>query len=152
VLIADEPTTALDVMVQAQILELLDALCRDFGLALILVTHDLPVVAQLCGRGAVMYAGEIVERGTVDALYHEPRHPYTRLLFAATPDLDDTDRPIVSIPGAPPRLDRPLDGCPFRPRCDSAFTACNVRPALVPVVEGHAAACHLNDHAAVARA
>jgi peptide/nickel transport system ATP-binding protein len=152
VLIADEPTTALDVMVQAQILELLDALCRDFGLALILVTHDLPVVAQLCGRGAVMYAGEIVERGTVDSLYHEPRHPYTRLLFAATPDLDDTDRPIVSIPGAPPRLDRPLDGCPFRPRCDSAFAACDVRPALVPVADGHAAACHLNDRAAVGRA
>jgi peptide/nickel transport system ATP-binding protein len=151
VLIADEPTTALDVMVQAQILELLDALCRDFGLALILVTHDLPVVAQLCGHGAVMYAGEIVERGTVDSLYHEPRHPYTRLLFAATPDLDDTDRPIVSIPGAPPRLDRPLEGCPFRPRCDSAFAACNVRPALVPVAEAHTAACHLNDRAAVAR-
>jgi peptide/nickel transport system ATP-binding protein len=149
VLIADEPTTALDVMVQAQILELLDALCRDFGLALVLVTHDLPVVAQLCGRGAVMYAGEIVERGTVDSLYHEPRHPYTRLLFAATPDLDDTDRPIVSIPGAPPRLDRPLEGCPFRPRCDSAFAACDVRPALLTVAEGHAAACHLNDRAAV---
>jgi ABC-type dipeptide/oligopeptide/nickel transport system ATPase component len=75
VLIADEPTTALDVMVQAQILELLDALCRDFGLALILVTHDLPVVAQLCDRGAVMYAGEIVERGSVETLYHEPGHP-----------------------------------------------------------------------------
>jgi peptide/nickel transport system ATP-binding protein len=149
VLIADEPTTALDVMVQAQILELLDALCRDFGLALILVTHDLPVVAQLCGRGAVMYAGEIVERGTVDSLYHTPRHPYTRLLFAATPDLDDTDRPIVSIPGAPPRLDRPLEGCPFRPRCDSAFAACDVRPVLLPVAEGQAAACHLNARAAV---
>ena len=91
VLIADEPTTALDVMVQAQILELLDALCRELGLALLLVTHDLPVVAQLCDRGAVMYAGEIVEHGPVDALYHDPRHPYTRLLFAATPDLDDLD-------------------------------------------------------------
>jgi oligopeptide/dipeptide ABC transporter ATP-binding protein len=144
VLIADEPTTALDVMVQAQILELLDALCRDFGLALVLVTHDLPVVAQLCDRGAVMYAGEIVERGSVDALYHEPRHPYTRLLFAATPDLDGGDEPIVSIPGAPPRLDRPLEGCPFRPRCDSVFAACGVRPALAVVADGHAAACHLN--------
>ena len=121
VLIADEPTTALDVMVQAQILELLDALCRDFGLALVLVTHDLPVVAQLCDRAAVMYAGEIVERGPVDTLYHEPRHPYTRLLFAATPDLDDLDEQVASIPGAPPRLDRPLVGCPFAPRCDSAF-------------------------------
>src|SRR5205085_3785781 len=77
VLIADEPTTALDVMVQAQILELLDALCRDFGLALVLVTHDLPVVAQLCGLGAVMYAGEIVERADLETLYHSPGHPYT---------------------------------------------------------------------------
>jgi peptide/nickel transport system ATP-binding protein len=145
VLIADEPTTALDVMVQAQILELLDALCRDFGLALVLVTHDLPVVAQLCDLGAVMYAGEIVERGTVDTLYHAPRHPYTRLLFAATPDLDDSTGPIVSIPGSPPRLDRPLEGCPFRLRCDSAFSACAARPVLRTLEDGHAAACHLND-------
>ena len=94
VLVADEPTTALDVMVQAQILELLDSLCRDFGLALLLVTHDLPVVAQLCDRAAVMYAGEIVEQGPVEELFHDPRHPYTRLLFAATPDL--TVRPCRS--------------------------------------------------------
>jgi peptide/nickel transport system ATP-binding protein len=144
VLIADEPTTALDVMVQAQILELLDALCRDFGLALVLVTHDLPVVAQLCGRGAVMYAGEIVEEGPVEALFHDPRHPYTRLLFAATPDLYDDTR-VASIPGTPPRLDRPLVGCPFRPRCDSAFAPCpELRPLLRELEAGHAAACHLN--------
>jgi len=137
-------------MVQAQILELLDALCRDFGLALILVTHDLPVVAQLCDRGAVMYAGEIVERGAVDTLYHDPRHPYTRLLFAATPDLEAADEPVVSIPGAPPRLDRPLAGCPFRPRCDSAFDRCvSERPLLQPLDGGHAAACHLNDRVPV---
>jgi oligopeptide/dipeptide ABC transporter ATP-binding protein len=144
VLIADEPTTALDVMVQAQILELLDALCRDFGLALVLVTHDLPVVSQLCDRCAVMYAGEIVERGPIDDLYHAPGHPYTRMLFAASPDLGMGDAPVLSIPGAPPRLDRPIDGCPFRPRCDSAFEACGVRPSLEPVAVGHDAACHLN--------
>ena len=145
VLIADEPTTALDVMVQAQILELLDSLCRDFGLALILVTHDLPVVAQLCDRGAVMYAGEIAETGTVDALYHEPRHPYTRLLFAATPDLGG-EGDVVSIPGAPPRLDRPLAGCPFHPRCDRVFEPCpTIPPQLKTVATRHAAACHLND-------
>jgi peptide/nickel transport system ATP-binding protein len=150
VLIADEPTTALDVMVQAQILELLDGLCRDFGLALILVTHDLPVVAQLCDLGAVMYAGEIVERGSVDTLYHEPRHPYTRLLFAATPDLNARNGKIVSIPGAPPRLDRPLEGCPFRLRCDSSFALCvSIRPLLKTVAPAHAAACHLNDRAPV---
>jgi oligopeptide/dipeptide ABC transporter ATP-binding protein len=151
VLIADEPTTALDVMVQAQILELLDSLCRDFGLALILVTHDLPVVAQLCDHGAVMYAGEIVERGLVDTLYHAPRHPYTRLLFAATPDLGNETEEIVSIPGAPPRLDQPLVGCPFRPRCDSAFEPCATsRPLLRRVADRHAAACHLNDRTAQA--
>jgi peptide/nickel transport system ATP-binding protein len=145
VLIADEPTTALDVMVQAQILELLDALCRDFGLALILVTHDLPVVAQLCDRGAVMYAGEIVERGAVDTLYHAPGHPYTRLLFAATPELGGNGE-VVSIPGAPPRLDRPISGCPFQPRCDRAFEPCpTVHPRLKTLADGHAAACHLND-------
>jgi peptide/nickel transport system ATP-binding protein len=145
VLIADEPTTALDVMVQAQILELLDELCRDFDLALVLVTHDLPVVAQLCNRCAVMYAGEIVERGPLETLYHEPGHPYTRMLFAASPDLGAHDEPVLSIPGAPPRLDRPIDGCPFRPRCDSAFEVCaEERPSLLPVGEGHDAACHLN--------
>ena len=88
-----------------------------------LVTHDLPVVAQVCDRAAVMYAGRIVEAGPTDALYHDPRHPYTRLLFAATPDLDG-DGEVVSIPGAPPRLDRELPGCPFAPRCDRAFEPC----------------------------
>ena len=145
VLIADEPTTALDVMVQAQILELLDSLCRDFGLALLLVTHDLPVVAELCDRAAVMYAGEIVEQGPVDALYHEPRHPYTRLLFAATPDLYGEGVP-ASIPGAPPRLDRPLVGCPFHTRCDRAFARCvDERPLLKELDGDRSAACHLND-------
>jgi peptide/nickel transport system ATP-binding protein len=145
VLVADEPTTALDVMVQAQILELLDALCRDFGLALLLVTHDLPVVAQLCDRAAVMYAGEIVEQGPVDALYHDPRHPYTRLLFAATPDLHGNGAPI-SIPGAPPRLDRPPQGCPFHPRCDRVFSPCPTKHPPLRRLDGEReAACHLND-------
>jgi oligopeptide/dipeptide ABC transporter ATP-binding protein len=144
ILLADEPTTALDVMVQAQILRLLVALAEDLGLALVLVTHDLPVVAQTCRAAAVMYAGKIVESGPVESLYHEPRHPYTRLLFAATPDLEDGSG-VVSIPGAPPRLDRPLEGCPFRPRCDSAFEPCaEIDPALVPVAADHEAACHLN--------
>jgi len=149
VLVADEPTTALDVMVQAQILELLDTLCRDFGLALLLVTHDLPVVAQLCDRAAVMYAGEIVEQGSVDALFHDPRHPYTRLLFAATPDLHGNGA-LVSIPGSPPRLDRSLEGCPFQPRCDRAFDRCTVQRPLLRELDGEReAACHLNDVPAV---
>jgi peptide/nickel transport system ATP-binding protein len=141
-LLADEPTTALDVMVQAQILELLIALANDLGLALVLVTHDLPVVAQTCTAAAVMYAGEIVETGPMDSLYHNPRHPYTRLLFAATPDLESRDV-VVSIPGTPPRLDQKLEGCPFRPRCDVAFERCAVeRPLLRSVGEAQAAACH----------
>jgi peptide/nickel transport system ATP-binding protein len=144
VLLADEPTTALDVMVQAQILELLVQLSDELGLALVLVTHDLPVVAQTCGRAAVMYAGRIVEDGATVDLYHDPKHPYTRLLFSATPDLYGEDH-IVSIPGAPPRLDRPVLGCPFQPRCDRAFEPCpTITPPLITVAPEHAAACHLN--------
>jgi len=160
VLLADEPTTALDVMVQAQILDLLVKLSDELGLALVLVTHDLPVVAQTCQRAGVMYAGEIVETGTTDALFHCTRHPYTRLLFAATPDLYGTGT-VVSIPGAPPRLDEPVTGCPFRPRCDSVVGRCELeRPELrlVGAIDGevraaaggiavapHAVACHRDD-------
>jgi oligopeptide/dipeptide ABC transporter ATP-binding protein len=145
ILLADEPTTALDVMVQAQILELLTGLSRDLGLALVLVTHDLPVVAQVCERAAVMYAGEIVEAGPTEALYHNPRHPYTRLLFAATPDLYGHDA-VISIPGAPPRLDGEIAGCPFRPRCDVPLDRCrDEHPELRLVDVGHRAACHRNE-------
>ncbi len=141
ILLADEPTTALDVMVQAQILELLTRLSAELGLSVILVTHDLPVVAQTCSRAAVMYAGEIAEIGPMDALYHNPRHPYTRLLFAATPDLYGDDV-VSSIPGSPPRLDRELTGCPFRPRCDVPMDRCaDVHPRLLQVGAGHLAAC-----------
>jgi oligopeptide/dipeptide ABC transporter ATP-binding protein len=144
-LLADEPTTALDVMVQAQILELLAGLAQDLGLALILVTHDLPVVAQVCERAAVMYAGEIVEEAPMERLFHSPRHPYTRMLFAATPDLYG-EEDVLSIPGSPPRLDREIVGCPFRTRCDRAFERCaHERPLLRWVDGGGVAACHLND-------
>jgi oligopeptide/dipeptide ABC transporter ATP-binding protein len=147
ILLADEPTTALDVMVQAQILELLTKLSEDLGLALVLVTHDLPVVAQVCQRAAVMYAGRIAEAGPIDALFHEPRHPYTRLLFAATPDLFG-DEQVVSIPGAPPRLDHEIVGCAFRDRCDVVMDICaTVDPPLVLVGDSHLAACHRNDEA-----
>jgi oligopeptide/dipeptide ABC transporter ATP-binding protein len=145
VLLADEPTTALDVMVQAQILDLLVRLTEDLGLAMILVTHDLPVVAQVCGRAAVMYAGKIAESGPIETLFHDPRHPYTRMLFQATPDLHGDDE-VTSIPGAPPRLDREVVGCPFHPRCDSAFSRCpQEEPRLREVADNHTAACHLND-------
>jgi peptide/nickel transport system ATP-binding protein len=149
VLLADEPTTALDVMVQAQILELLGSLTDELGLALVLVTHDLPVVAQVCERLAVMYAGEIVETGGVEEVFLDPRHPYTRLLFAATPDLYG-EQHVVSIPGAPPRLDREIVGCPFRTRCDRAFDRCELeRPLLLTTGADRAAACHLNDEVAI---
>ncbi len=150
VLLADEPTTALDVMVQAQILELLTGLSEDLGLTLVFVTHDIPVIAELCDRAAVMYAGEIVEEGPVDALYHEPLHPYTRLLFGAIPDpLGEKD--VISIPGAPPRLDREIVGCPFNPRCDVAFERCvDQRPKLLQLGDRRRAACHRNDPASEA--
>jgi oligopeptide/dipeptide ABC transporter ATP-binding protein len=145
ILLADEPTTALDVMVQAQILQLLVRLSEELGLALVLVTHDLPAVSEVCLDAAVMYAGEIVESGTMDVLFHRPKHPYTRLLFSATPDLYGDDE-VVSIPGAPPRLDQEIVGCPFHPRCDRAFDDCSAtRPQLREVGLGHSAACLLNE-------
>jgi oligopeptide/dipeptide ABC transporter ATP-binding protein len=144
VLLADEPTTALDVMVQAQILELLEDLTRELGLTLILVTHDLPLVTETCERAAIMYAGEIVEAGRTGVLYREPRHPYTRLLFAAMPELS-LDVKVASIPGAPPRLDRELVGCPFAPRCDQVMDVCRTTaPEQLLVGDRHVAACHLN--------
>jgi peptide/nickel transport system ATP-binding protein len=142
ILLADEPTTALDVMVQAQILELLTRLSDELGLSVILVTHDLPVVAQTCDRAAVMYAGEIAETGPMEALFHNPQHPYTRLLFAATPDLYG-QQAVTSIPGSPPRLDREISGCPFRQRCDVPIDRCaDEHPRLRQLEFGHFAACH----------
>jgi peptide/nickel transport system ATP-binding protein len=147
VLLADEPTTALDVMVQAQILGLLERLSEELGLTVILVTHDLPLVAQVCHRAAVMYGGTLAETGRMDALFHDPRHPYTRMLFSAVPD-PTGESEVISIPGAPPRLDRPIRGCPFEPRCDRAFEPCaSVPPSRVSLADGHEASCHLNDPA-----
>lgn len=145
VLLADEPTTALDVMVQAQIVELLRSLCEQQGLALLLVSHDLPLVAQVCTDLNVMYAGEIIEHGPVTGLFYAPAHPYTRLLFAATPDIM-VDSELISIGGAPPLLSQPIIGCPFQPRCDRAFDRCETEaPRLTAVGENRLAACHLND-------
>jgi oligopeptide/dipeptide ABC transporter ATP-binding protein len=145
VLLADEPTTALDVMVQAQILDLLERLTDELDLALILVTHDLPMVTETCRRAAIMYAGKIVEEGPTEVLYRDPRHPYTRLLFDAMPEIGE-DREVKSIPGAPPRLDREIVGCTFAPRCPSAFDRCReVEPVELNVGSRHVASCHLND-------
>ncbi len=144
VLLADEPTTALDVMVQAQILDLLTRLSDELGLAVILVTHDLPLIAGFCDRAAVMYAGEVVETGPIQALLDSPRHPYTRRLIEATPDLHG-QRSIVPIPGTPPRLDQLVSGCAFAPRCDQVLSVCaEVAPAYTRLGGGdHAVRCHL---------
>ncbi|PZX17143.1 peptide/nickel transport system ATP-binding protein [Palleronia aestuarii] len=127
-IIADEPTTALDVTIQAEILALLSRLQRERGLAILLITHDLGIVAGLCHRVAVMYAGRIVETGEVDALFARPAHPYTQGLLRATPTLEAQSERLVSIPGAPPALLVPPAGCPFRTRCPIAARPCETLP------------------------
>ncbi len=111
--IGDEPTTALDVMVQAQILELLERLREELGLSLILITHDLSVIAETCDRVMVMYAGKVAEEGAVSAVYRRPRHPYTQMLLAAIPNIESDRRTLGTIPGAPPDLRTPPPGLPL---------------------------------------
>ena len=144
-IIADEPTTALDVTVQAQILDLLKELTRETQSALILITHDLGVVARYADRVAVMYAGRIVETATAGELYAHPRHPYTRGLMASVPRLDgDAGRPLVPIEGQPPDLAALPAGCAFAPRCRHVTERCLAdRPALVELENSaHFKACH----------
>jgi peptide/nickel transport system ATP-binding protein len=143
ILVADEPTTALDVMVQAQILDLLQNLQRDLGLSVILVTHDLGVVAEICDDVLVMYAGRVVEYGSVDVIFNEPRHPYTQRLLQAFPDIDDPQMALISIPGYPPPLDAMPPGCRFQPRCLCSTSVCPTRsPELVRIEPGHFVACN----------
>lgn len=144
VVIADEPTTALDVMIQAQILELLDTLRKKLGLAVIFVTHDLGVVAELCDKVLVMYGGVTAEYAEVDVIYNAPKHPYTQELLKAFPDLTKPKKKLSSIPGYPPRLDALPTGCRFAPRCPVAFERCHKeQPALHSIQVGHMASCHL---------
>ena len=144
VVIADEPTTALDVMVQAQILELLIALSRKLGLAVLLVTHDLGVVAEVCDTVLVMYGGVTAEYAAADTLFNDPRHPYTQRLLGAFPDLSRPMDKLASIPGYPPRLDALPPGCRFAPRCAVAFDRCHhEQPRLHQSSEFHLARCHL---------
>ena len=141
-LIADEPTTALDVTVQAQILELIQRLQREFGMAVIFITHDLGVVSGLCNRVQVMYAGRIVETADVRTLFYSPEHPYTRGLQRSIPSLQPKGAELYTIRGLPPDLSKPQAGCPFAPRCDYAAEKCFTTPArLVEVAPGHAHAC-----------
>jgi peptide/nickel transport system ATP-binding protein len=144
-IIADEPTTALDVSVQAQIIALIKRLGRDHGTAVMLVTHDMGVIAETCDRVAVMYSGRISEIGPVRDVIKNPLHPYARGLMGAIPTLTGEDHRLVQIPGAMPRLSAIPPGCPFNPRCAAAFDRCRVeRPE--PLAHGaQSVACHLYD-------
>jgi peptide/nickel transport system ATP-binding protein len=142
--IADEPTTALDVSVQAQIINLLKRLCRERGTAVILVTHDMGVIAETADRVCVMYAGRIVEIGPVRTVIRDPRHPYTRGLMAAIPHIGGDTEQLAQIDGSMPRLDAIPPGCAFHPRCPQRFAPCTGRvPPLLEVERGHSAACYL---------
>ncbi|MBU3030230.1 oligopeptide/dipeptide ABC transporter ATP-binding protein [Paracoccus marinaquae] len=141
-LIADEPTTALDVTVQAQIMQLLADLQREFGMAMILITHDMGVVAGSCERVVVMYGGRIRERAPVGPLFSAPAHPYTQGLLAAIPRVDHQGDELAAIPGSPPNMTRPPAGCAFEPRCPYRRAECATRePALDGFDEGRARAC-----------
>ncbi|HTP02696.1 MAG TPA: ABC transporter ATP-binding protein [Anaerolineales bacterium] len=143
-LFADEPTTALDVMIQAQVLELLRHIQQTLGLAIVLVTHDLGVVAEVCDSVVVMYGGKVAECGTADQIYNHAQHPYTQRLLASFPDLERPGMQLASIPGTPPRLTELPSGCRFSPRCDVKLDLCmEVDPPAVKLEEGHVAACHL---------
>jgi oligopeptide transport system ATP-binding protein len=143
VLIADEPTTALDVTVQAQIMALLQELQEERQMGLILITHDLGVVADVADKIAVMYAGRIVERADVFELYRQPAHPYTKGLLESIPRLDQKGQQLAAIGGLPPNLMRIPAGCAFNPRCKYAQDICREdRPALLEVVPGRESACH----------
>jgi len=145
VIIADEPTTALDVMIQAQILELLDELRKRLGLAIIFVTHDLGVVAEMCDSVLVMYGGVTAEYADVDTIYNTARHPYTQELLKSFPDLSQPEKRLVSIPGYPPKLDELPAGCRFAPRCPLVMERCTIEmPTLHELEDGyHIASCHL---------
>lgn len=146
VLVADEPTTALDVTVQAQILILMRELQRDFGTAIVMITHDLGVVAGLCDEVMVLYGGQVMEQGSAEAIFYRPSHPYTAGLLAAVPRLEDGDAPMLAIPGSPPNMAKLPKGCPFTERCAMAQPQCGtVRPVFAPAEHDTEVqrACHL---------
>jgi len=144
IVVGDEPTTALDVMVQAQILDLLERLRRDLGLSLILITHDLSVIAETCDRVLVMYAGRVAEEGPVQRVFTAPRHPYTRKLVGSFPSIHADRRSLEVIQGQPPDLLAPPPGCRFAPRCEFAMPVCTeVVPPEVRFSDGVRVACHL---------
>lgn len=146
IIIGDEPTTALDVITQAQILRLLGELRSQLSLALILITHDLSVVAESCDHVMIMYAGRIVEDGTVAQIFAQPKHPYTRLLIESIPNPASGKRIIRPIPGDPPNLMNRPSGCAFHPRCPSAMEICATEIPSLDKFEGGRVGCHLHRH------
>ena len=143
-LIADEPGTALDVIVQAQVLKLIVELQKKLNLSLILITHDLSIISETCKKAAIMYAGKLVENGSVYKIFKEPLHPYTQGLIASFPDIYAPKAEIKSIEGQPPDLLNPPSGCRFHPRCQYAMDICRVKePPYVEVEKEHFVACHL---------
>lgn len=148
-LIADEPTTALDVTIQAQVLELMKNLKKKFNTAMIMITHDLGIVAETCDHVAIMYAGRVVEQADTISLYNDPRHPYTKGLFASIPNVEEERESLAVIPGLPPEPTNMPPGCPFHPRCSHAMERCKVEaPKPVTVSDGHMVACFLEGGAA----
>lgn len=146
VLIADEPTTALDVTIQAQILDLMRDLQEQLETSIIIITHDLGVVANIAQRVAVMYGGKVIETGTVDEVFYNPKHPYTWGLLTSMPRMHSDDDNLLSIPGTPPDLSDPPKGCPFAPRCAYAMDVCvGHMPADTQLSDTHFAACWLTD-------
>ncbi|MBR4421941.1 MAG: ABC transporter ATP-binding protein [Erysipelotrichaceae bacterium] len=150
-IIADEPTTALDVTIQAQVLELIDNLRKETNTAVIMITHDLGVVAKLCDRVAIMYGGKMVEIGTDKEIFYEPRHPYTQGLLncIAKTNEDEEEKELKPIPGSPPDLLNPPKGCPFVDRCDKAMRVCKeYMPDVTSYSDTHRSRCWLNDQRA----
>ena len=151
ILIADEPTTALDVTIQAQILDLIKDLQKQLGMSVILITHDLGVVAEMCDEVIVMYAGGVCERGTADEIFYNPKHEYTKGLMRSIPTVNDEGRRLEPIGGTPVDLLNMPDGCPFAPRCDAAMKICLSHKAKeLGINENHAASCWYNFKDAIA--
>lgn len=146
IVIADEPTTALDVVVQAQILNLMKRLQREKGISIILITHDLAVIAEMSDNIAIMYAGKIVEYGSSEQIFYKPRHPYTHLLMKAVPKLKGPKESLIYIPGQPPDLINPPRGCRFAPRCPYAMEICREDPPEFKPEPRHMSACWLEKY------
>lgn len=145
-LIADEPTTALDVTIQAQILDLMKGLIKKFRTSILIITHDLGIIAELCDRISVMYSGNIVEYATAEDLFKNPRHPYTKGLISAIPSIEKRDQKLQTIRGMVPNLIYPPSGCRFHPRCDYRMEICDkVKPQLTEIAHRYFVACHLFD-------